>query len=601
MGVWSVGPYLAMPQNVVDLPRIPLCNIRFDWDATRVRSRGVLKETREVREGIQLLSQVVGFKFVNRADQQIKSERMLCFGGFNSGARYYAQTPRSLTQGAIKRLFGVRESVEVHAELVENQAAYINTKGPQAFKTFFSKNVAQGIDYPALLKKWIEQPHQKRPLRRRVCARADKFGVLYIDSRTYTDYKGKPMELLAADKQIRSIGEISDLSSFELGPLAPMYKACFAQDFVYRCGRARFIQGPTSEELSIFRNMMLEPEHKIEFCYFSDDSCIAIQCTDGVYRANLDISASDGSMFKAEFEYAKDVLGTDETNRQYVESAFKQCKKDIRLFNRTESRRKHTSQLDFINVKMKKGEYCLPSGFAGTTLMNNFSQILIFSSLVDGWSRRNCTMAEAAARVQRRARMAGFIVKCITCTKFEEIQFLKHSWGMTQSGEYKPYVNLGCMLRGWGLLDCLVDVGKKTLQERMDTFCSQVVTSRLNWGSHVLSDAFEKAYPPAKKVTLTHLIKSEAAKTQVAERNRIEISSLCARYQVSESDLLSFCELIQDHLKFGNFLEHPVVNRIMEQDYGYSSKMPSSVNWRFTKDLKCDSQGSQVLVFPKSG
>ena len=165
MGVWSVDPYKAMPQDVVDLPAITLCNTRFNWAVEDVRCRGVKLQTELRGEGPGAAEYVTGFEFVADPRQQIKTESMLCFGGFNVGAHYYAMTPRSLVQGAIKRLFGVRENESYHKELINNQKLYVATEGPVRFKEHFARNVLEGVNHAEAVETWVEAPHPKRDLR----------------------------------------------------------------------------------------------------------------------------------------------------------------------------------------------------------------------------------------------------------------------------------------------------------------------------------------------------------------------------------------------------------------------------------------------------
>lgn len=572
MGAWLVGPYIAHPRRVTPFDSFELCPIRFNWK--KVRGRGVTL----FREG----GRVVDFVFNHNNTLQDRLETHLQYAGFNTGSYWYACTPESIRGGALKRLFSCRENELTHVQLVMNQMVFAGTNpGLKAFKKFFASRVKKDDEYFNLLDKWVEAPHPKRQLRVRTRDKLRSRGLEFKDQRSYTDYKAKPGELLAPGKQLRAIGEISDESAFEHGPLADLQKKVFAEDFIYRGCRACFIPGPKPEHFDKMRDRLLSPTYKLEFFFFSDDSCLAIKCKDRVFWANLDFSASDGSMFTPEFEYAIDVLCADRVKASKIRSAFIQCMKKIKVFNRGGRPRDHTSKLDFIEVKLKEGQFCLPSGFSGTTLMNNFSEIFFFCSLADALERRRYHSDRVPDIIERAANKAGFIIKVQKCEYFEDFQFLKHSWGLTPQGEYKPYVNLACWIRGFGILKNFLQVPKGvTLKEKCDLFSREIVKSRENWGRHVLSEAFSQVYPPVENIV--HDLGDELKKTQISEVFDIQQVSLERRYRLRSGQLDEFCDLLRSNLAFGVHIHHPCVSAFMQKDYGYSSNKGAYVNWKYT-------------------
>lgn len=560
-----------------DLPAFALCQIRFNWTIKSIKSKGAEFE-------VYGTNKVSNFSFRMNERLQSKPEQMLQFSGFNTGAQWHANTPRALVGGAIKRLFSVRESTALHTTLVANQARIVETSGPKRFKKFFASRVSKDDEYFDLVDRWVALPCPKKKLREKTRKKNQERGRFVRDYRKYVDYKTKPGELLAPGKQVRAIGEISDESAFEHGPMASIQKKVFQEDFIYRGCRATFIAGPQPEELDKFIERVVSPIYKIEFLYFSDDSVVVMKTKDGYVRANLDFSASDGSMFKAEFEYAIAVLSCDMSKASHIRRAFKQCQKPVRLINRSSNlaNPKDKKSYDFIQVKTKRGQYYLPSGFSGTTLMNNFSEILFFCAMADLANRRTVTKATFEEFIHDSAFNAGYIIKVDHCSSIEDVQFLKHSWGKTKSGEYKPYVNLGCWLRGWGHISGTIEPSKSmSLKDKCDMFAREILKSRENWGTHILSAAFSKAYKPADRITQTKLLQSEIKRTGIVSHN-IDVDSLLARYKLNLSDLHSFCDLLQSELRFGVHIHHPVVQAIMAKDYGYCSEGFVTENWRYT-------------------
>jgi hypothetical protein len=518
---------------------------------------------------------VSNFRFNEASFTQDSPEYELVFAGFGCGTNRYACTPETLCRGAKKRLFGVRENnVLHHLDLVSYQAQHVRSQGPRRFRNFFSARINRDEGYEGLLTKWLELAHPKKKLRAAVKAKQDARGCRYIDTRRYVDYKLKPQEFLAKGKQLRCIGEISDVSAFEHGPIADLEKKVFGEAFHYRCGVAVFIPGPREENLKMAIDCLLDGPERVRYIYFSDDSCIAVKCVDGVFLANMDLSWSDGSMFFPEFEYAIDVLCTDEVRKTQIRSAFKQCQKPIRLINRANRVAGRGKRFEaWMEVKLKEGHYCLPSGFSGTTLMNNFSQILCFTSVVDSLNRRAFRKDQMEEILSRAFKEAGFSAKVLPCEHVEDLQFLKHSWSFGENG-WKPYVNLACWLRGYGsIFGHIGSFEGATLQSRCEAFMADIVFSRENWGDHVLSRAFKCAYPPSmRRTSISALRVDDWKKSDLSASSTVPLHTICRRYRVTEEAVLDLCDLIRNEGKFGVHITHPVIGAIMIKDYGYSSE-----------------------------
>lgn len=519
-----------------------------------------------------------------RIDRNVQDggESELVCAGFATGAARYACTPEALRRGAIKRLLSVRENdIDHHIGLVENQARCALGAGPRKFKREFHARVEASQSYQALLEEWVEMPHPKRKLRQSCRSKAESRGRPLVDSRKYVDYKLKPGELLKPENcQMRTIGEISDLSAFEHGPVAALQKEVFAEPFYYRNGVAVFIPGPREENMRLAYEVLTSTQRRVNYIYFSDDSCISVKCEDGIYFANLDLSWSDGSMFYPEFEFAIETLAVGQYEQQ-VRNAFKQCQKPIRLINRNAGKRDATGKKvnrrrleEFIEIPLRAGHYVLASGFSGTTIMNNFSQIMFFSEIANAFNRRSCRKNAVADRILQAAKRAGLTVKVLECETIEGLQFLKHSWAIDEStGEYAPYVNLACWLRGFGIIKGHLP-GKKgwSLERRFRAFNAEVTFARANWGSTPLSDAFQDLFPESARLTgFERYQDNERLRTGLVKNRKFTTESVCKRYGFSEAELLNFCDLFRESGGFGVYIYSDVVSKIMQKDYGYSS------------------------------
>jgi hypothetical protein len=485
----------------------------------------------------------------------------------------YALTPDALVGASIKRLFGVRENELYHTQLVLNQQDTYHLGGLQRFKEHFCRHLVKTEDYNLMVREWIDQAHPKKELRLRVEKKLRATGRMYKDYRSYVDYKLKPGEFLAPGKQLRTIGEISESSAFEHGPVADSQKACFCEPFVYRGCVMQFIPGPRSESLATARDLLLSVHnrYRMAMIIYSDDSVMAVRHGGDVVYVNMDISACDASMFYPIFEFAQTVLcEADPVIADVILSSFKQCKKPIKLINRCSER---PAKQGFIRVKLQYGHYCLPSGFSGTTLLNNFAQVFIFVRLADGLNRGLFRRLGLQRAIAKCAEQAGFIMKADICRGFYDVQFLKHSWSLVD-GEWQPYVNLACWVRKFGYIDKQLPRGD-TLEDRYLDFLSDIVVSRNNWGSTPLSAAFQARFKRRDYVSNIKLVSDEARRSEIVG-GVVNLGDIYRRYDTNEAELLDLCDFIHNW-ELGTTICHPLIAKIMLKDYGYPGVDPQTV------------------------
>ena len=242
-----MDPHRAWPTPTKPLGEFLLCDFRFDLWRESVKSKGV--NLRFV--GPRGERRLVDFSFKTLSHTQEKEEYVLCVSSFATGGRKYACTPEGLRRGAIKRLLGVRENNPAyHQGLVEAQERLCTDGRMSHFVRWYKTHLPPMEDYDELVYKWLVQPHPLRALRLKNAKGAQRLGWMWYDHRSYVDYKLKPEEILADGKQLRCIGEISNLSAFELGPLADVHKKVFTSVYSYRKCGMKFIAGPSEEEMT---------------------------------------------------------------------------------------------------------------------------------------------------------------------------------------------------------------------------------------------------------------------------------------------------------------------------------------------------------------
>lgn len=330
-----------------------------------------------------------------------------------------------------------------HQLLMDNQSHFF--KKDAAFKWF-------EIDFGRFLTKWFEnfgdmdielreyahRKHQKRKLRVRAYHNIVNSGDLFHKTfnRRVTG-KVKRAEIAKPGKATRLINDLTCEGSLLCGFVADQTKQALAA-YTER-EYFQFIKSPNLDLLKDTFDKLLHPLEQMYFCFFSDDSCVSIRCSDGLFMANVDISSCDGSHGKVVFDFLRKVTRGDSRLFRYVDGAIKQCEMSLTL------RSAATQQ----KVVLKPNAPTLYSGSTLTTLINNFANIAIAhaikSRIYDGITKSEC---EELIRVA--AESAGYIVTVQVCDTYHGLQFLKHSPCETVQGTIVPVLNLGVLLRAIG-------------------------------------------------------------------------------------------------------------------------------------------------------
>jgi len=555
-----------------------LCTTRFDWDLNGFRSRGgVFLDVVKPGDGRSLVN---SFHFTEEPRTTFKEDPVLVGCSLGTGFKMHALMPDSLVSSAVKRLFGVRKDVDTHQSLIRNQIETLKLAGLDRFIEWFVVKHKKNPDHFGLQQMWIHAAHPKKKLREAVEQKFLRKGWMISDVRRYVDYKLKPGELLPPDKQLRAIGEISESSAFVHGPLAADDKAAFGGEFFeYRGCAFTFIEGPMPSELdrAIDALTVQASRYRMVMICYSDDACIAVRNNGRLEWSNFDISACDASMFWPVFVFAQRALiAADPVNERVYREAFAQCRKPIRLNNvNSKLLTKSKKVPSMVEVSLLPGQYCLPSGFSGTTLMNLFAQVFNFVRMADCMNR---APRDPWGALVNACEKAGFIAKMIRCECIEDLQFLKHSWALQPDGSYKPYVNFGSWFKKFGIIQGQMPsfkIGRRkaTVEERINSHLAEIIHSRANWGESIIADSARAAFPASMRLTQV-ISKGDKAYERSLDKERTAIESsvvsldtIVKRYRSTEDEVLDFCDLLRK-FKIGTHLTHPFLRKVFIKDEG---------------------------------
>lgn len=462
----------------------------------------------------------------------------------------------------------------LHQELCNNQHTFgfRHGEGVELWVAEFRKRLLAllpaAIDSEERRMQWVQQPHPKKPLRVRWDVDRRDRGLME-DNRIGTelfgvDIVGKPGEALADGKKIRVIGNLREDAAAVLGYYMDDVKSAFAEEFVYKGCMAKFIKKPSEGTLmEVFLGLMA-PEHRLVMYYFSDDSCVGIRCSDGVFYCNMDVSACDGSNYDFVFDTLERAMTVESIHAKDVARCFAQLN-ERGIVRSTQSSRKA------VMVPVSKVLY---SGSVLTTSVNNMAEILMFISMADRLG--TCTIEDAPGFIEGAAANAGYLVKVQECRFGEDIQFLKHSPVRGIDGEWHPVLNAGVLLRNFGRSwGDLPGRACHSFVERARAYNSDVVKSYVHAGNTAVFRAFRTRFI----VSETHeghrgMRYLEATGRYLgSERVRlggceVDEESFRRRYDISAQQLEEFLHVVRV-LEVGTAYSSSVVDAFMRADYGY--------------------------------
>lgn len=405
---------------------------------------------------------------------------------------------------------------------------------------------------------WTNAAHPKRKLRVKADRDIHFSGKKYHPTRVKrVRYKLKPHELLAQGKYPRAIGDLTCPGSTMGGYIMDTIKMVFAIPFVIGSASCRFVKCPDIQILKgVFHNLMSHPG--LYFVFFSDDSCIGLDCTDGRLIANLDISACDGSNFDPVFDCLKRAMDVDARFSYDIEGIFAQCLLPFIVHSVDYMQR-------IVFTPLGKVLY---SGSVLTTCINNMANTLIFLSIVHKLGGVVRSKQDSMKIIQEAAEEVGFILKVDVCTHHGDIQFLKHSPAFVK-GEIVPYLNLGVWMRGFG--HCVGDLpivkgskkGDRSYSTRARAYNSDVVKSRVHAGKHVIQRAFqEHVIDTTLETKFEEILSTNGCDTF------IPTEELAARYGVTSTAIEELGHLISG-IGTRQKITSDTIDRIFAKDYGY--------------------------------
>jgi len=223
-----------------------------------------------------------------------------------------------------------------------------------------------------------------------------------------------------------------------------------------------FVKSPDVARLShLFSKMYRENV----FLYHSDDSAIALTCTDGMFWANLDISSCDTSQGPSVFQFL--YLFCPDEFLPVMSLLVEQCAQTCKVGH-------GRSRLLF-----KPRRYFEYSGSLLTTLLNCVASFTIGRAIVGGW--KGGSRADALAHVNGALSTCGWNVTCEVEERFSGIQFLKHSPAFTTDGDVCAVTNLGVILRALG--QKTGNLPKGDLYEQARLFNSGLVAGFVHCGN----------------------------------------------------------------------------------------------------------------------
>lgn len=431
----------------------------------------------------------------------------------------------------------------------------------------FKLHLEEKIDrrtYEAEYPEWLFRPCAKRKMRLATDSDMNMFGNDCSDDLLDVEYKLKPGELLAQGKK-RAVADLGVLRTQATAWAFDTIKAAWAEPFEFGCLRAVYVKTSTKENLRDAFTSLLDPGDKIQFMYHSDDSCVSAMCADGLVYFNGDIKACDGSHRRPVIELLRKLLrehkGVPNCTADAIDRALDYLSRDLVMRNQHDRRQK---------VKYKFRQPRLYSGSVVTTTLNNLANLLIAIALQKRVpDPRQVCKAEFVEAYRLAGEDVGYILKVISCDVPEDLQFLKHS-PCLDGVEIEPWMNLGTFVRGFGSTKVGDLPGRGPVRERALKHMSGVIQGRLNWGDHVLNDAFKACAASnggMKSPGNTREAEEDHQKSVGVPTRRVSTESLCRRYRLTVDELEDFCSAICS-LQPGSYLVHPVASQLYTKDYG---------------------------------
>ncbi len=454
--------------------------------------------------------------------------------------------------------------------LRQNGTRFIKTSTPLA--TFIEKlrvditmRVAEIKDYSDLLADYVHEPHPKR--NERVCEYQRQLDTTGCDHETFVQFVTgavKKAEHAKYGKYARLFVSMGPAAIFAGGFMMRYLKESFYH--VTTDDGLEFVPGPNAAYLQpAFERFLNTPD--IHLLYFSDDSVLAVQCTDGLWTGELDFSSCDMSHVDELFELFISIGSYDQRLQDRLIALVKQCRAAIKI--------KSCTNFKDLCVLLQPLMAVLYSGSSLTTVINNLAEVVLFSSIKSVLppleQRYKANIKELVHFASQRC---GYIVTCVEALYIEELTFLKY-FPCIVGGQVTFCLSLGVILRTIG--SCWGDLpGSGDIDSRAYRWNQMIVRAFIDAGQNsivrVLSDMFNA------EIALNYRTEQELARRLAkvlpydgVMKSLLPIADIhiARRYRVDTSEVQFLCLQLLDSVHYRNaHLRSGFTDMIFEKDYG---------------------------------
>lgn len=371
--------------------------------------------------------------------------------------------------------------------------------------------------------------------------------VTFIPKGKYVQVNIKPDEFGKPGKPPRAVNDLGVKASLRAPWLVNAIKTLMAERPLYHNGwRYKFVKSPSMEALAeAFEGMMIHNS----FIYFSDDSSVSFQTSEGPFWANLDITSCDASngpsVFEALLDFAPGIL------RRHMQALLNQCKAPCRVgYGRGA-------------LKFKPMTYFEYSGSLLTTLLNNVANLALGFYITQGYTPRS--KVETVSWIETKLKTCGWKCTLQVCSRFEEVQFLKCSPCRTIDGRWVPVLNLGVILRSFGQRRGDLP-GRGELADRARRFNVGLVKGYVHAGNHQLLRTLQTKFLAEEGCDVQY---NSNAVQHITDgiADLLDDSSVCARYGIPLSAYDELCDLVM-MADVGDRISCHASRAILQLDYG---------------------------------
>jgi len=464
-------------------------------------------------------------------------------------------------RGAVRRLTCAREPdiPGVHQQLKDDQYRNLTLTSPgiAAWVLWFNARLGEvlrgGIgDSTELRNAWTLAPHVKRKLRIRTMVELNQSGCTTGTRIKRVRVKAKPGEFLDRGKYLRAVGDCTAPGTSVFAYFMDFVKYAFSIPYRYKTGVSVFVK-PSAENMAKAFDMLIAPKDQLSFIFLSDDSCLSIVCSDGIFRCNMDVKVCDGSHYDPIFEVFRAAIDTNDSRfTNDISNFFAQCLSKCVIFS-----------TQWLKVLLRPLFHTLYSGHAATTNLNNTANTMIFIQIADALEvHGSVTKSQCAALITNAAAKIGYLVRIDQCDHIQQLQFLKHS--PTADGGF--FLNLGVILRSHGSCDGELP-GRGEIKARSYNYQASVIDGYVHSGDSSIMRNLRARYPtkPSTKIIIKN---DEQWRVKRSSESFVSDNDLCLRYQISQCDLDEL-NIYTGEGKDGDIIRCAALDKIFKVDYGY--------------------------------